>query len=563
MRPTAGSAARARFASRRRYGSFAGHCPQPDGLPGRRPTAGGPPILPPSISEPDRTAEPRRRCRYPARPTLATKRRQAARTQTGTAASGKRPAKKPAARNLPVRKSAPKNASATKTARSKKVGVWLFGAYGGLATTLVVGTRAMARGLADTRGLTTESDVARDIPFRPIDTFVFGGHEIRSSDFAQAAAEIGEQTGTLSTELLRKLKRDLLAQSKNVVEGYAPNAGATIEKLRSGKKPKPLSLRTQAARIERDIKAFQKKHRLERVICVNLTSTEPLLRLGAAHKSIEAFERALDDDRQKAVRPSALYAYVAAKLGMPFVHFTPSNSALTPAIEQLFAKNNTPFMGCDGKTGETLVKSALAPMFLYRNLKVLSWQGYNMLGDRDGVVLADGENKRSKVESKDGLLPSILGYPLHTHVAIDYVPSLHDLKTAWDFIHFEGFLGFKMSLQFTWQGCDAILAAPLVLDLIRFADLAATRGEGGPMPHLACFFKAPFGVDEHDLHRQWQMLGDYLDGVRGGADAAKTVEGPLHDSANDSAKTRKPIKPRNPVKPRNPRTARPKKAKRS
>ena len=134
-------------------------------------------------------------------------------------------------------------------------------------------------------------------------------------------------------------------------------------------------------------------------------------------------------------------------------------------------------------------------------------------------MLADSENKKSKVDSKDALLPSILGYLLHTHVGIDYVPSLHDLKTAWDFVHFEGFLGFKMAMQFIWQGCDAILAAPLVLDLVRFADLAAARGESGSMPHLACFFKQPFRVAEHDLHRQWQLLTDYLDRVRAGRPA--------------------------------------------
>ena len=152
--------------------------------------------------------------------------------------------------------------------------------------------------------------------------------------------------------------------------------------------------------------------------------------------------------------------------------------------------------------------------FASSNLRVLSWQGYHILGDRDGQVLADRDNKKSKVATKDGLLPAILGYPLHTHVGIDYVPSLHDLKTAWDFVHFEGFLGFKMALQFTWQGCDAILAAPLVLDMVRLADLAARRGESGPMPHLACFFKQPLDTQEHNLHRQWQLLVDYLERVR-------------------------------------------------
>ncbi len=402
------------------------------------------------------------------------------------------------------------------TSRSKRLGVWLFGAYGGLPTPVVVGARAIAKGLSEPRGLTTETDVAKGISWRPLDSLVFGGHEIRESDYPTAAAEIHSKTGSLPPELLRKLKRDLATQSKNVVRGVLPNAGATIEGLAGAVKRRKDTLRRQIAQIQRDIKAFQKKHRLDRVVCVNLTSTEPTLRLSAAHKTLAAFERALDKDNQKAVRPSALYAYAAGSLGLPFIHFTPSNSALTPAIEELFAANNAPFMGCDGKTGETLVKSALAPMFKYRDLRVLSWQGYNILGDRDGHVLADSENKKSKVDSKDALLQSILGYPLHTHVGIDYVPSLHDLKTAWDFVHFEGFLGFKMALQFIWQGCDAILAAPLILDLVRFADLAASRGESGSMPHLACFFKQPLGVKEQDLHGQWQLLSDYLDRVRAG-----------------------------------------------
>ena len=395
----------------------------------------------------------------------------------------------------------------------------MFGAYGGLATTVVVGARAIARGLTQATGLTTETPDAAGVDWRPIDKLVFGGHEIRDSDYATAATEIHDKTGTLPPELIRALRRDLLAQSKNVVTGAMPNAGATIERLANGKskKPRKASLRTQVARIEKDLKAFRDDNKLERVVCVNLTSTEPTLREGPAHRSLEAFERALDRDQVKAVRPSAIYAYAAARLGMPFVHFTPSNSAMIPAIRELFERTGTPFMGCDGKTGETLVKSALAPMFRYRNLNVLSWQGYNILGDRDGRVLADHENKKSKLESKDALLPSILGYPLHTHVGIDYVPSLHDLKTAWDFVHFEGFLGFKMALQFIWQGCDAILAAPLVLDLVRFADLAASRGEAGPMPHLACYFKQPFGVQEHDLHSQYRMLLDYLDRVRADA----------------------------------------------
>jgi myo-inositol-1-phosphate synthase len=416
------------------------------------------------------------------------------------------------ARRRPTTKSATKSTTplTKKPLTQPRLGVWLFGAYGGLATTLVVGTRAMVRGLAAPRGLVTATPAVDGLDVQPLDGLVFGGHEIRAGDYTSAAAEIHARTGTLPPELVHPLRKDLAAASREVVTGAMPNAGSAIADLAEGTAKKRTTLRAALQRIERDIEAFKARHRLQRVVCVNLTSTEPTLKPGPAHKSIAAFERAIDRDDHKAVRPSTLYAYAAARLGQPFVHFTPSNGALVPAVREAFAASGAPYMGADGKTGETLVKSALAPMFRYRDLRVLTWQGYNILGDRDGRVLADRQNKKSKVESKDGVLSSILGYPLHTHVGIDYVPSLHDLKTAWDFVHFEGFLGVRMAMQFTWQGCDSILAAPLVLDLVRFADLAARRGESGPMPHLACFFKRPLDVGEHDLHRQWQMLVDYL-----------------------------------------------------
>jgi myo-inositol-1-phosphate synthase len=397
---------------------------------------------------------------------------------------------------------------------SSRLGVWIFGAYGGLATTLVVGARAIARGLTQPRGLVTETAIARGIPFQPLGDIVFGGHEIRKGDYPSQAAEIQQRTGTMPEPLLRKLHKDLAAASRNVVDGVMPNAGDAIASLTSRKRTRAPGLRAQVRKVQRDLQHFATKNRLDRIVCVNLASTEPPLRAHPAHRSLAAFDKAIDRNVVGAVRPSAIYAYAAASLGLPLIHFTPSNSAFVPAIRELFAESGAPYMGSDGKTGETLVKSALAPMFKYRDLRVLTWQGYNILGDRDGRVLADRSNKRAKVASKDALLPSILGYPLHTHVGIDFVPSLDDLKTAWDFIHFEGFLGFRMALQFIWQGCDSILAAPLVLDMVRFADLAARRGESGSMPHLACFFKQPVGVGEHDLHHQWHLLVEYLERVR-------------------------------------------------
>jgi myo-inositol-1-phosphate synthase len=393
-----------------------------------------------------------------------------------------------------------------------RLGVWIFGALGGLATTVITGARAIARGLAGTQGLLTETELARGLALAPLDGMVFGGHEVRAGTLVESAGQIATATGALPLPLLAALRGDLARISRAIRPGTLCNAGPTIHALarKQARALPPLrSLRAEVTRLQADLRAFLRRNRLQRCVCVNLASTEPPLPAHAAHAGREAFERALDRDLRSAVRPSALYSYAAASLGLPYVHFTPSDAALLPAIQETFRQNGAPFMGSDGKTGETLVKSALAPLFKYRNLRVLTWQGYNMLGDRDGVVLATAANKQAKIATKDALLSRILGYPLHTHVGIDYVPSLDDLKTAWDFIHFQGFLGFKMSLQFTWQGCDAILAAPLVLDLVRFAELAQRRGESGSMPHLACFFKKPLGVDEHDLHAQWQLLADY------------------------------------------------------
>jgi myo-inositol-1-phosphate synthase len=397
----------------------------------------------------------------------------------------------------------------------------LFGALGGLATTVVVGARAIARGKAAAQGMLTATPLFDGVPLCGVESLVFGGHDVRPGDWAESAAEIQRLNGTLPWPLLQELGPELKRLSKQVSRGVLTNAGPTITGLAPAAKADARPLAEQVERIEADLRAFQKRNRLDRVVCVNLTSTEPPLALGPAHANAAAFARAIDEDRRDQVRPSALYAWAAAGLGLPFVHFTPSNATLSPGVRERFAQQQAPYTGCDGKTGETLVKSALAPMFKYRNLRVLSWQGYNILGDRDGRVLADRDNKRAKVESKDALLPSILGYPLHTHVGIDYVPSLHDLKTAWDFVHFEGFLGHRMALQFIWQGCDSILAAPLVLDLVRLVELAARSGEQGALPHLACFFKRPIGADQHDLHEQWHLLVDYAAKARARAPAAR------------------------------------------
>jgi myo-inositol-1-phosphate synthase len=178
------------------------------------------------------------------------------------------------------------------------------------------------------------------------------------------------------------------------------------------------------------------------------------------------------------------------------------------------------------------MKTVLAPMFQARNLRILSWEGHNLLGNRDGAILHHPENNRAKVKDKD-IVRKLLGEKAHSRVLVDYCPSLADWKTAWDFIHFEGFLGTKMRLHFIWEGNDTMLAAPLVLDLVRLADLAMQRGEGGPMPHAAGFFKTPYGVEEIGFPAQVEMLRAY---------ARRAAERPAPKAAGAPAKDTKATK---------------------
>jgi myo-inositol-1-phosphate synthase len=211
---------------------------------------------------------------------------------------------------------------------------------------------------------------------------------------------------------------------------------------------------------------------------------------------------------------SSIYAVAAIQSGCSHVNFTPSVGTDLPALEAFARERNVLHVGRDGKTGETLMKSVLAPMFAARNLQVQSWVGHNIFGNMDGKVLDDPVNKANKVRSKDHLLTEILGYKPQTLVTIEYIESMGDWKTAWDHIHFRGFLNTKMILQFLWQGCDSLLAAPLVLDLIRFTDRAHRAGQGGVMRHLASFFKSPMGDNvPPEFHEQYLQLENWADNL--------------------------------------------------
>ncbi len=406
-----------------------------------------------------------------------------------------------------------------------KIGVWLIGAGGHLATTLMAGATAIAKGITDCTAMVTELPQFSEVPFVGIDSLVFGGVDIREVDIRENAWNVHRSTGILSHELLRIIEGDLDSISENIVMGTAHNCGGAIAGLAEeciGENEGRLSETVE--KISCELLEFLHKKDLKNIIVINLASTEPVLVLEKEHYTVAGLEDIIERDQKCKVRASTLYAYASIKSGFPYINFTPSNGALIPAIIELSKKVGVPVMGSDGKTGETLVKSALAPLFAQRNLNVLAWQGYNILGNRDGQVLEAPENKETKVNSKAGVLGNILGYEPHSHVGIDYVPSLDDWKTAWDFIHFEGFLGTKMCMQFIWQGCDSILAAPLVLDLIRLGEIAMKVGDSGLMPHLAFFFKSPIGVKEHNLSYQFQSLVRYLEDLKSRIRSNRDVE---------------------------------------
>jgi myo-inositol-1-phosphate synthase len=250
---------------------------------------------------------------------------------------------------------------------------------------------------------------------------------------------------------------------------------------------------------------------------VNVASTEPVVAPANLPDRWAELSKLIDKPRRCPLPASSLYAIAALDLGCSYINFTPSLGSASPAIDELARERGTRHMGHDGKTGETLLKSILAPMFAKRNLQVMSWVGHNIFGNMDAKVLDDPANKQAKVTSKDRLLGQILGYSPQTLVTIERIESMGDWKTAWDHVHFTGFLGTPMTFQFIWQGCDSLLAAPLVLDLVRFTERAWRAGDVGLLKFLCSFFKSPLGVAEHDFGIQFQMLEAWAAGLKASA----------------------------------------------
>ncbi|MEJ2858920.1 MULTISPECIES: inositol-3-phosphate synthase [unclassified Saccharothrix] len=372
----------------------------------------------------------------------------------------------------------------------ERIGLWLNGGRGSVATTAITGLLALRTGLTPATGCVSELLDANLAPWR---AFTVGGHDITTTPLVKRAESL-TRDGVLPPSVVATVADDLAAVDAEIVPGYDPADFSGTQ-------------HDAASRLAADIGAFRSRHDLARVVVVNVASTEPPATV--PYDSLADLEAALRVPGQVVLPPSSLVAYAAFQAGCAFADFTPSTGVALPALDELAAAKSLPYAGRDGKTGETLLRAALAPMFTSRALRVLSWSGTNLLGGGDGSTLADPEHARSKSVSKARGLAALLGEDVSAPLHIDYVPDMGERKTAWDHVSFEGFLGARMSLQLTWSGLDSSLAAPLVLDLARLLAAAHAAGRSGVQGELGFFFKDPLGSDEHRLAEQSQALHDW------------------------------------------------------
>ena len=413
-----------------------------------------------------------------------------------------------------------------------KLGIMTAG-MGAVCTTLIAGVEAVRHGLAKPIGSLTQmgtirlgkrtdanSPLIKDfVPIAKLDDLVFTGWDIFGGNLYDAA------------KTAQVLDRDQLEQIRPFLESIEPMPAAFdqyyVKRLTGKRIKKGKNKRDLASQIRNDIAEF--KTRTDRQVLIWTGSTEIFLEPSAVHQSLAAFEKGLDND-DPGIAPSQLYAWAALKEGIPFINGAPNLTVDIPAMNELSRKMNAPICGKDFKTGQTMIKSVLAPAFKTRMLGVSGWYSTNILGNRDGEVLDDPESFKTKEESKLGLLEMILQpelYPdlykdIFHKVRINYYPPRGDNKEGWDNIDIFGWLGYPMQLKVDFLCRDSILAAPLALDLCLFMDLAARtpslRGLG-IQEWLSFYFKAPDSAKgvypEHDLFIQSMKLKNTLRHIMG------------------------------------------------
>ncbi|MFC9543195.1 inositol-3-phosphate synthase [Streptomyces sp. NPDC056956] len=394
-----------------------------------------------------------------------------------------------------------------------RFGVWLIGARGSVATTAITGCAAVAAGLHPPTGMVTETADFADCGLPPLSSLVFGGHDTVDCPLPKRAEHLAAG-GVLPHGLPTAVHAELLAADREIrpggpppgattgpgsagdggagVEGAGVEGAGSVRSQGAGSAGAEAagSVRTQDDWIEvfaADIRDFVRRNDLAGAVVVNVASTEPAPVGGA-------------------LPASSLYAAAALRADCPYVNFTPSAGLHHPALAEAAEAAGLPHVGRDGKTGQTLLRSVLGPMFRQRALAVRAWSGTNLLGGGDGAALADPAAAAAKNGGKERVLADTLGAAPEGEVHIDDVPSLGDWKTAWDHVAFDGFLGSRMILQTVWQGCDSALAAPLVLDLARLTLRARQKGITGPLRELGFYFKDPVGDGPAALAEQYADL---------------------------------------------------------
>jgi len=373
-----------------------------------------------------------------------------------------------------------------------RVGLWLIGARGSVATAAAVGVHALAAGIAPATGCTTAGPGLAGVPLPGFDEIVVGGHDLSTVPLARRAEMLAD-AGMLPASVVAAVHRALSAVDAEIRPGYDPatHAGSQADAIQ---------------RLAGDISAFRTRHSLAHVVVIDVSSTEALPEDRPEFHDSESLAAALADASQAILPSSSVAALAAVESGSAYACFTPSAGLNLPALRTLAERRGVPYAGQDGKTGETLLRTVLAPMFTERGMHVRSWAGTNLLGGGDGATLADPEAVRSKLVSKNRGLLSLVGEHVVAPLHIDNVPDLGDVKTAWDHVHVEGFLSTRITLQTTWSAYDSMLAAPLVIDLARLLSLADAAGQSGALPALGFFFKDPWGSDVHAFADQATAL---------------------------------------------------------
>jgi myo-inositol-1-phosphate synthase len=412
-----------------------------------------------------------------------------------------------------------------------KLGILLVG-LGAVSTTFIAGVFAVRKGLAKPIGSLTQMGTIRlgkrtdnrtplikdFVPLASLEDLVFGGWDI----FEDNCYEAAKTAGVLDTRLLEQIRPELesIRPMKAVFDRQyvkrldGPN-------VKTGKTKRDL-----ADQVREDIRGFKQANGLDRLVVIWCGSTEIFMQEGPAHQNLEALEKALEAN-DPSIPSSMIYAYAAIKEGVPYANGAPNLSADVPALVELAAQTKTPITGKDFKTGQTLIKSVIAPGLKARLLGVNGWYSTNILGNRDGEVLDDPESFKTKEESKKGLLdyifqanlyPDLYGH-LHHVVRINYYPPRGDNKEGWDNIDIVGWLGYDMQLKINFLCRDSILAAPIVLDLVLFLDLARRAGLSGIQEWLSFYWKSPQHAatvyPEHDLFIQLMKLKNTLRYLKG------------------------------------------------